>query len=820
MSELLNRFFKSLIFALSLLTSIPILAQTRADSVINMTNRDYDQKNIKLNLQFNFEKAEVIGEADLTFAPLKDNFTKLILDARTMKINSVKLNGKNLKFSQDDYNLFINLDKDYKKGENLTVAIKYHAYPSKGLYFFHPSKEIPQMPYNIWSQGEGTDNRFWYPAYDLPDDKLTSEVIATVPENLIAISNGQLISTKIDSANKTKIFDWKIDVPHSNYLTSIIVGNYKTINEKVRGTQLDYNVPPEWADKYDYFYGRTPHMIQFYSSYIIPYPYKRYAQTTVQDFQYGGMENISATTLNKRLLHGKSAIPNYNADGLLAHEMAHQWFGDLLTCKTFQHIWLNEGFATYMTDLYTEHEYGEDEFRYLRYNENQDYLNNELISQPLDKIKRDPKDEIPAELNGGKAYQKGAAVLNMLRFKMGDKAFEKGIKYYVEKYKYKNVVTEEFRKAMEKSSGQNLTRFFDEWVYGAGFPVFDVSYSWNRNDKKLTLDVKQVQKMLPAVGIFSIPVLIEIDAGKVLISQMINIDKKEQKFVFDCPQQPNMVRFNKYLWDLCEVNFKKSFKELAYQLQYDDDVPGRIIAAKELVNFGEKAIPVLQRVLIRDRFYGVRIQAVQSLAAIGGDKVLGAINIAAADNDGRVRAVAVKAMSSYKNEKVEPFLENVLKNDSDDYVRGAAAYAIGAGKMKGAFDILKNALKYGSHRNIIRRNIFDALTILGNPLAIPLVAEYTKYKYSYGGMHLLDIAALNCAMSFSKTHRKEVINVIARALHNPYFRTRNYAASLLAKLGAKSKLDEIESILKNERRDFVRRTFESVVKTLKMKNKN
>ena len=809
-----RKFVSLFLVSITLLLTSNALAAGKSESAINASNRDYNQKNIKLNLKFNFDKAEVIGEADLTFTPLKNNFEKLILDAKTMKISSVELNGNQLKFSQDDQNLFITLDKPYKKGVDLTVKIKYTAFPTNGLFFFHPTKRNPEIPYNIWSQGEGTNNRYWYPAYDLPDDKLTSEVIATVPENLIAISNGILKSVKTNLSEKTKTFDWKTDVEHSNYLTSIIVGNYKTIKEKVRGTELDYNVPPDWASKVDYFYGRTPQMIQFYSNYIIPYPYKRYAQTTVQDFEYGGMENITATTLNRRLLHGKSAIPNYNADGLIAHELAHQWFGDLLTCKTFKHIWLNEGFATYMTDLWTEHEYGEDEFRYLRYNENQTYFNRELKYQPLAKIKKDSSDVIPAELGGSKAYERGAAVLNMLRFKMGDEAFEKGIKFYVNKYKFKNVVTEQFRKAMEKSSGQNLNKFFNEWVYGAGFPVFDVSYKYDGNSKKLILNVEQAQKQLPAVGIFDVPVLVEIDAGKVLIQQMIEVNKKKQSYSFDCPQKPNMIRFNKYLWDLCKVNFKKSFDELKYQASYDDDIAGRIVAIKQLAAYGNKAIPVLSSIIIRDGFYGVKIAAVNALKKIGGAEVYDDLIIAAGDRDGRVRAAAVKTLSMYSSSKVEHFLIDKINNETNDYVRAAACYAIGAGKMDNAFNILKDALKYDSHRNIVRREVFNGLTILGNPDALPLVKKYTQYKYSYGGMHLLDIAALKCAKSFAKINRDEAINVIASALKNPYFRTRNYAARLLVQLKAVNKIEAIKNVLKNERREIVTNPLEGALKKL------
>ena len=815
MSKFIHRelsIFLSFVF----LFSAFIYAQSEQNYVLNSKTRNYDQKHVKLDLSFSFDKSEVFGKEEFTFSPLENNFQKLVLHSRTTQVSKVFFDGKELNFSQTDNLLFINFDDVLNAGKDATVTIEYSSLPEAGLYFFKPTKEYPEIPYQIWSQGEGRDNRYWYPAYDEPDDKLTSEIIATVPDNLIAISNGKLKSVTLNSKSKTKTFDWEMDQPYSNYLTTLIVGDFVTIKEKLRGTTLDYNVPRKWADQYDSFYGRTPQMLNFYSDYIYPYPYSRYAQTAVQDFLYGGMENVTATTLNQRIYHDKTAEPNYSPDGLIAHEFAHQWFGDFLTCKTWDHIWLNEGFATYFTDLWTENEFGENEFRYLRFQENNAYFD-EVNKQPLDKIKKDSTGVVPVELGGGKAYDRGAAVLNTLRYYLGNEAFEKGIKHYVNKFKHSAVVTEDFRKAMEEATGKNLKEFFNQWIYGAGFPVYDVSYTWDEVHNKLLLKVKQVQKQLPAVGLFTAPVLVEITSGKKVIQKKITISKEEEVFAFDCNEKPQMIRFNKYMWTLCSVHFRKNFDELVYQLQYDDDVVGRIFAAKVLPQFGDTAVSYLARSIKRDNFYGVRQAVVEGLRKIGGDKVLDPLLIASDDPDARVREEAVKSLSIFPASKVDKFLVDKFKSDNNVYVKGAAAYSIGAVKMKGAFEFLVKALKMDSHRNIIRRDVFDGLKKLGDPRAIKLAGEYSQYKYSYGGMHLLDITALDCAMEFSVSHRNEVINVLAKALKNPYFRTRNYAAGSLAKLGATSKLSLLQEILKSERRNRVTRSLNSAIKRLEGK---
>lgn len=793
-----------------------INAQSENASVLNPATRNYDQINVKLNLKFNVDSSEVIGNEEFTFTPMKNNFDTLILDSKTIKVSAVSYLGINLSYWQTDQNTFVKLNKPFNPGDSLTIIINYTAFPTDGMYFFKPSKEFPTMKYNIWSQGEDLGNRYWYLAYDLPDDKLTSEIITTVPDGLTVISNGILVFKNENNNDHTQTFDWKCNIPHSNYLTSIIIGDYVTLKDFVRGVELDYNVPREWADKTDYFYGRTPQMIEFYSNYIAPYPYSRYAQTTVQDFEYGGMENITATTLNMRLFEDKSAIPNYIPDDLTAHELAHQWFGDLLTCRSFDHIWLNESFATYFTDLYYLHQFGKNDFKYLRYTENQLYFNTELKEQPLDSITAYLNNFIPVELGeaANKCYERGAAILNILRYELGDNIFKNGIQSYVQKYKYGTVTTEDFKKSMEESSSKNLSTFFNEWIYGAGFPVFHVDYKFDDRQKKIYLTVSQIQKQLPAVGIFDVKIPIEITAGKYLIKQNINVTKKQETFLIDCPQKPDMLLFNKNIPVLCQVVFPKSFSELVYQVQYDDDIIGRIDATDSLASFGEMAIPILKRILIRDDYYGVRLHAVQSLKKIGGDSSFIPIMLAANDADARVQTEAIKDLALYPNKNIEDFLKKKLFDSDNDFVRGAAAYAIGAGKMPGAFDILKRALNFNSFRNIIRCSVFEGLIPLDDPRALELADKYSNYKYSIGGMHLLDIAILNCANSFLSRYRTKVIHLYNKSLQNYYWRTRVYASELLLKAKAKESIPLLKSIINQDNREIVNSSLVKVLKKL------
>lgn len=800
------------LFLIIILFSISIFPQKDTISFLDHTTRNYDQKNIKLNLSFDFEQAKVFGEADFTFAPLENNFNKLILHSKTTNVSSVKLNGNELDFYQDKNHLYINFEKSLEKGKDATVNIKYISLPSRGMYFFSPTSEIPEIPFQVWTQGQDNFNRHWYPAYDLPDDKLTSELIIKVPSGMKAFSNGNLIEEK-NNNDGTSTFHWKMETPYSSYLTTVIAGEFEQVVENLRGTRLEYNIPTEWKDKTDYFFGRTPQMLNFFNNYLIPYPYDRYAQTTVHDFEWGGMENVTSTTLNKRVLHDNRAVPNYSADALVAHELAHQWFGDILTCNSWEHLWLNEGFATYFTDLWHENEFGLDEFRFRRIEQNENYMNG-VTPASLEKIKKSVDGVTPAELDGGKAYSRGAAILNMLRFELGDENFQKGIQEYIIKYYDQTVVSEDLREMLEKVSGKNLETFFNQWVYGAGFPEFEVSYEFISSKKELHLKVIQNQNIYETVGIFDVHVPVEIIYGGEKINENLHITKKEETFIIKANKKPEAVYFNKYFTILAKTKFEKSFDELVYQANYDDDVTGRIIAVRGLKNFGEKSIPVLHRILVRDRFYAVKIEAIKVLKEIGTDEVWNSLKYASEDFDARVREEAVKSLSIFDEDKIGAYLISKLNTETNFYVQGAAAYSIGKIKMRNALDILKTALAWDSHRNIIRRGVFDGFKELGDPECLPLIKEYIQYKYSTGGMHLQDIQGLDAALTFAETHRNEVIEVISSALENPYFRTRIHAGKLLAEINAKDKLPKLKEIYENERREVVRQQLMKAIETL------
>ncbi len=289
--------------------------------------------------------------------------TKLEFDAAEMEISAVRVGGEAHSFDHSDEKLRIPLERALHAGDEVEVAIDYSARPRRGLYFIGPDAGYPDKPLEAWTQGEDEDSRYWFPCYDYPNDRVTSEVVATVPETFTAVSNGELLSNNVNRAEHTRTFHWRHDVPHSSYLMSLAAGEFVEIRDFAGNTPVTYYCRAGREDDARRAFGNTPRMIQFFEKAIgVPYPYAKYAQVAVADFIFGGMENTSATTQTADTLHDARAHLDFSSDPLVAHELAHQWWGDLLTCRDWSHAWLNEGFATYFEALWCEEDKGADEF--------------------------------------------------------------------------------------------------------------------------------------------------------------------------------------------------------------------------------------------------------------------------------------------------------------------------------------------------------------------------------------------------------------------------------------------------------------------------
>jgi len=418
-------------------------------------DRDFMPGHLLLELWFDWKERKVFGTATHTLKAINDGLERIVLDAVDMKIKDVVSNKRRLRFEYDGRFVTIALPKRLKEDGEVTLAISYEASPRNGLFFVVPDKKYPKKPYQIWSQGEMEDNRHWFPAYDYPNARVTSEAVLHVDERYTALSNGGLIDVKHDKKARTKTFHWKQAIPHVNYLISIAIGEFDMKEEDCDGVPLQYYVPKGEGSSIPFSFRCTPSVMRFFNKVIgVKFPYEKYAQVVVDEFTFGGMENTTLTLLFRATVHDENALPDLRVDSLIAHEMAHQWFGDLLTMKSWAHLWLNEGFATYFQPLWYEHEYGKEEFQYAMRGHALMYFSeaSERYTRPIVTTKYSE----PEDMFDGHSYQKGACVLHMMRYVLGDEQFFKSLRHYVKSHSQGAVETTDLKESIEEATGKDL----------------------------------------------------------------------------------------------------------------------------------------------------------------------------------------------------------------------------------------------------------------------------------------------------------------------------------------------------------------------------
>ncbi|MFQ5664274.1 MAG: M1 family aminopeptidase [Terriglobia bacterium] len=772
-------------------------------------SRTYDLKHVKVELGVNWDKREIAGTATLTLAPINDGLLSVEVDAVEMSIEEVRLEGgPRLDFSHDGQRLTIVLDHAYASGENLRLAIRYRARPRKGLYFTGPDEAYPDKRREIWTQGESQDTRYWVPLYDFPNDKATSELVVRVPADMLAISNGRLVEVGEDPAQPgTKTYHWREEVPHSTYLISLIVGRFDHHSEQRDGLPVDYYVPPGTAPaSVERSFAQTPAMIRFFGDTIgVPYPYEKYAQTTVQGALFGGMENVSASTLYADTLHDEAAAPNWTSEGLVAHELVHQWWGDLLTCRDWSHIWLNEGFATFFTNLWFEQRYGREEYDYRRWQNAERYFCEDNRSyRPSCLNDQDYRRPIvwgvyvhEMDLFDAHSYPKGALVLDMLRSVLGPALFQKAIRHYGKKFARQAVTTEDFRQAIAEATGQELGWFFEEWLYRAGHPEFSVRWEWDAETHLVHLVVEQKQERTEMTPLFRLPVEVEFTTGQGAQTFRLQVAHPRDDFYFPLPERPTRVRFDPDQRILKTLEFPQSRPALIDLLQNDPNVIGRIWAAEQLGGRGSDlvALGVLRESLLNDPFYGVRAQVARVLGETKSAAARDALIEGLRDPDARVREKVAKALGQFQGDaRAAQALENVVAQEAKSYVVAAAVKALGGTRAEKAFEQLRAALARPSHREVIRRAVFEGLGALDDARGLKLAQKWSRY----GRPPRAREAAIQALGKLGRHKKDEVLDHLLALLNDPYIWARRAALKALGKLGDARALPALEAFAASE----------------------
>jgi len=470
-----------------------------ADPAGAAREHNVDMEDMLLDLHFKPERGFVEGKVTYTFTPIRSKIDSLYLDGPEINFKQVTLDGNDVKYKKSDAGITIYFSTPITWDTKHKITLDYEAHPKKGLYFIGWNDSTNRSRKEIWTQGELTDNRYWLPGYDDPDDKLITEVLVTFDSKYKVLSNGAKIAEK-DNKDGTKTWHYKMPHPHALYLVMLGIGNYDIYTTKAAsGVTINEWYNADVPEKREPTYRYTDDIMNFLEKEIgVPYAWGSYSQIPVQDFLYGAMENTSATIFGDFFQVNKREFLDRNYIGVNAHEMTHQWFGDLVTCRSGRNMWLHESFATYYAKLYARHHFGEDNYRWNCRGE----ANAALAASKTD--------QNPLEYSGagGRIYPKGSCVLGMLRYVVGDEEYHKAVAAYLEKHKFDNVEAYDFRIAFHDVLGINLDWFFDEWIERGGEPHYDVSYE--QGIKSTILHIKQTQTISDVLTYFKMPIVAEV----------------------------------------------------------------------------------------------------------------------------------------------------------------------------------------------------------------------------------------------------------------------------------------------------------------------
>ena len=779
-------------FSVGVFASMMLVAtQARADEPF-ARSRDYDLQHSKIALKFDVEQRKVIGDVTHSVSVVKDDTTKLVFDSVGLTIESVTVNKTAAKFETTPTKLIVPLGSAAKKGDRFEVEIKYQGKTSKGAYFILPDKDYPNQPKEIWTQGESEDARYYLPTYDYPNDRLTTETILTVPAAWITVANGKLVAVK-EAGNGMKTWTWQESLPSSTYLITVVAGEFDEVKDVWRGKPVTYYAPKGRGDRLKVNYGRTPQMLELFSKkFGVDYPWEKYAQVMVDDFVAGGMENSSATTNTSSSLVHPLLAAEYTTgqDPLISHELGHQWFGDLVTCKDWGNIWLNESFATFLETVWSENYFPKDQAEYERWGGIREWFQEgDLWNKPIVRHDFDDSSEFD-----GNAYSKGGLVLYMLRHQIGEEAFYRGLKHYLEVNRGKNVVTADLTKAIEEETHINVDQFFTQWIYGAGAPKFDLSYAYDDAKHQITLHVKQTQKVEGRVGLFRIPTDVAITTASGSKTYPITVSKAEEAFALPADSAPLMVLFDQGGHILKQTEFHKEKKEWLYQLKNAGELSDRIEAAQALAKLKDDpdVDGVLGEAVRSDKTWGVRVEAADALGgrkiAAGAKQLLDALN---SNSEPWVRNRIVAALGNFAdNAEINAKLESVAKEDKSFRARGAALQALGKIKAPNALATLNATVAGDSPDDFLRNAALRAMGPLGDDHAVPTLKEWVAV-----GKPIETRRAAIYSLARLKKDDKDITQLIASYLPEPRAPFRFSVIFALGERGDASAVPALESLL-------------------------
>lgn len=783
---------------------------------------------IALDVTPDFEKRTIKGSMQMNFKPVGKPLKVLKLYAIDLRVEKVECTKPLAGHQVSDKEIVFTFQDPVKVGDNCELKVVYNAKPEKGLYFRVPSNGYDSSQPHMFTQGEMIEARHWFPCYDYPNSKFKSKITCHVPDGMTVLSNGFKVSSKKDE-NGLNAVTWKQNKPHVNYLISLVVGNFAELKDKSYRVPLYFYYLPSGQPYAERAFAPTRMAIEYFEKEIgVDYPWGRYGQVVVKDFTNTGMENTSLSTLSETAYTADSTenlLTNggmyrfdwrdYLSEPLMSHELAHQWFGNLVTCKDWSHTWLNEGFATYYSLLFAGHKNGKEDMLYGLHQFREDILFRDNASKPI--VFRDykkPGDQFASHL----AYEKGAWVLHMLKAQLGEDLFKKCVKLYLERNQYKSVVTEDFNRVLEEQTGRSFDRFFDQWVYKPGLPELNIGYTYDSANKlaKVTVSQKLYKPSwsknqrrwkksrsphghyaksrkstnLKAAKVYQLPLKLRFKSGESIKEKIVLVNKKSEDFYIPMAEAPDTVRIDPDLSILAKINFNTPVKMVYKQLEDKSDPIGRLLAAKHLERKNDDTtIKKLKDCLNNDSFFGARIIAAKSLRKIHSQEAYIALQNSLQQEDARVRNAVLDSLGYFYNKKTADILLQCIETEKNPVIISTALKGLGPYHQPGIQEALEKFLNQKSFKNMVAIAAVKTIRAQDDPKYIQPLKEALKTREADFARHGFETAISSLAyICRNEKQKDEVREYLAK------FLTSKKRSNIVAAISALGKLEDPKSI--------------------------
>ncbi len=630
--------------------------------------RTFDLLHQRIAIRYDLDKRSVAGDLETQLVVIAAPTDTIHLDASQLTIEgATDAKGAKLSFHSDTNSVTVHLATRARVGDTVVFALRYHGRPERGMYFV-PRRRV------MWTQGEAIETPSWVPTYNAPNDKTTWEILVTADSGVSVLSNGRLVEVTNVAGSSKKVWHWSQELPASTYMYSIVAAKFAVLRDSWRGIPVEYWVATDTVSAGWRTFGETPSMIEIYSRVLgVNFPWAKYDQAVIPDFTYGGMENVSATTQTDLALHGAGGEPEVNGRGLDAHELAHQWFGDLTTTATWAHAWLNEGLTTYMESVQNEKSRGW-EAGQLSWIDQQRQARDADLNEERPLVYGDDKGRDPIQLFfSGHIYPKGAQLAHQLRRLLGDSLFWSGMHRFLTDNAYKTVETKDYAIAMEKTSGQDLDWFFDQWAYGIGYPKVKLTRNWDPSAKTLTITLRQIQQIDATHPFFRFPATVRVVTRDSVVRHEIMMTQQGQEFAIRLPSAPITFRFDEGGWLLGTVGTDQSPAELSELAKHDLDLSARWWALAKLDSSASAAAHDARRfIALNERTPELREEAIRQIGVHDAATSRDLLSAALGDPSDLVRAKAIRALARADTGAVQALVLELILHDRSFTVQEAA----------------------------------------------------------------------------------------------------------------------------------------------------